>query len=835
MFFPSGIVIRPASLQPPKKTSFSRSHIPSNVLKSGQENTNTRQQQQQQQSATTSSVASSFYQQQQRPTNPSIHPSPYPMRPTSSEQQYYQRPSRKQTTAKRILKQKAKKRAQINKRNNTYKVKRNDGRIKQLTSAQGNAYNARPNSSSSSSSSPRPRSRDTWVPSKTPRVNTYQVPRSTTIDTAFTLMAGTVSASPRRSLKQRRPFRDMVEVKKLTEHQQTLNQRNRSQIQSDISLFMSLGMRRNDALRWCGSDTNNTNSMSTSKQNDNVIDIHLRVIIKHLSMINIHRSHDFMTLQTRLEKNTTLSIKSATTNTTDTTTTTKTTTTTTTTPLNDVVDLLLLYECREEARIERETKIMHEIQIKLRTDSTHGTDAMSDLEDYTPMLVVDLQQALQLQQNRMVQIFRTLSVNQKAVLENMKKWSAIKIQKVWSLYLENRRHNSAFLIQQKWAKYMCNILNHRVFVQDSRQQWSAWRIQKYWKIYMKLKKSDVLNYLKDTYIDWLNTLMNGNDEYDQYDHDVSRSCLVLQCSWRVHVAFSKVKAIKRKRDLQTRAKRRNRWENRRGGKRKETPLPFFSVTQNKRDVYLAYRELVMWHTHLTSEMEHVKIEIGKEYRGMAKAWKRWEIHMRKQIYNKPIPNHYIAQIDTGPNAWTSSSKGGGWNQMLKKEKSDAEKSGVNGSGGSGGDEAAVTSKQQWLSLKTGEMTDIHPHFQEANELALKESQKCHIILKERIEHLEKYWFTLKESLTRHQNVISRRIIELCEGDSGGDPLEILVAVDSSIESSVECSAEFAVDSAAEHVEPATPLDFPMNNLGQFREIEITIAGAGSPDPTSYDK
>ena len=70
-----------------------------------------------------------------------------------------------------------------------------------------------------------------------------------------------------------------------------------------------------------------------------------------------------------------------------------------------------------------------------------------------------------------------------------------------------------------------------------------------------------------------------------------------------------------------------------------------------------------------------------------------------------------------------------------------------------------------MSLKTGEMTDIHPHFQEANELALKESQKCHIILKERIEHLEKYWFTLKESLTRHQNVISRRIIELCEGDS----------------------------------------------------------------------
>ena len=68
--------------------------------------------------------------------------------------------------------------------------------------------------------------------------------------------------------------------------------------------------------------------------------------------------------------------------------------------------------------------------------------------------------------------------------------------------------------------------------------------------------------------------------------------------------------------------------------------------------------------------------------------------------------------------------------------------------------------QQWLNMKTGEITDVHPHSKEANELSAKESQKCQIILKKRIECLEEYNFKLSRALGEHQSIISQRIVAL---------------------------------------------------------------------------
>ena len=69
-------------------------------------------------------------------------------------------------------------------------------------------------------------------------------------------------------------------------------------------------------------------------------------------------------------------------------------------------------------------------------------------------------------------------------------------------------------------------------------------------------------------------------------------------------------------------------------------------------------------------------------------------------------------------------------------------------------------EQQWLDLRTGEMTRIHPHSSEANELKTKESQRCRIILKERVEHLEVYNVRLCKTLEDHQNAIAARILRL---------------------------------------------------------------------------
>ena len=144
--------------------------------------------------------------------------------------------------------------------------------------------------------------------------------------------------------------------------------------------------------------------------------------------------------------------------------------------------------------------------------------------------------------------------------------------------------------------------------------------------------------------------------------------------------------------------------------------------------------------------------------------------MRKQIYNKIIPNHFIPQIDTGPNAWTSSTKGGGWSNILKSSDVSTNDSTImteNNLDSLSKIEHGTTTmyeepkaEQQWLNLKTGEMTEIHPHSSEANELKIKESQRCRIILKERVEHLEMYNLRLSKTLEEHQNAIATRILML---------------------------------------------------------------------------
>jgi len=741
MFFPAGLIIRPqlggvsgvAQKQQTSSTgAFSRSKVPRIVLQQENKGTTTTLRRP---SQPTSQPPPLSQQRLLRPKNPSILTT-RPMRPTSSEQQHHysshQRPQRsisnRRSAARSIDKRaKAKKRAQNNKRRDVYKLHSKDGRVKQLVGAQGNAYNARPKSSSSTS----PRSRDTWVVRKTPRVAAYQAPRSTTIDTAFTSMAGTVSASPRRSEfkdpRQRRPFRDMVEVKKLTEHQQALQQRHRSQSQHDISILMSLGLRRRDATTWC----------------DDMMNVYLRVVLKHLSIINGHRSHDFMELQASAEE-------------------------------QKPKEFLLLYECREEVRTERENTLMLDVNKILRAESTHGnsignsTESGGDLEeDYAPLPVVDLREALKTQRDRMLQLFRTLSVNQKLVRQKLEKFSAYKIQSLWWQYYQHKRHTMAFVIQQRWAQYMCSVLNHRVSVLDFTKKSSALRIQKWFTHSVHLRKSSRIN-IPSTWLVWLDNMIH-NHEYDQYDHEVSHACIVLQCAWRCCVARVEKNRLAAQKSMRERRRRRRRWEKRRGGRK----------PQNRRDVYLAHRELVMWHTQIASEMEHVNVEIVREHRLVAKAWKRWEIHMRKQIYNKTIPNHYITQVDTGPNAWKSSIKGNGWNDvLLKKQKKQKEQlksnNGMNrgevGRGGEGGKEGEgedgktmkqASMKQQWLDLRTGEMTDVHPHCEEANELSAKESAKCQIILKERIEHLDNYRSTLNATLLSHQNAIGKRIVEMC--------------------------------------------------------------------------
>ena len=105
------------------------------------------------------------------------------------------------------------------------------------------------------------------------------------------------------------------------------------------------------------------------------------------------------------------------------------------------------------------------------------------------MLVVDLIQALKTQRDRMVSVFRTLSIDQLAMQEKLTKWSTIKIQRQWRLHWSNKLHSAAFIIQQRWAHYMCSVLCHRTATSKTRKKWSSIKIQHCWKTYCKYKTS----------------------------------------------------------------------------------------------------------------------------------------------------------------------------------------------------------------------------------------------------------------------------------------------------------------------------------------------------------
>ena len=642
MFFPSftkpgKVIIKPAAQRSsitqaqPSSHTFSRARVPAHVLQENDPTTVTLTRPTRPARIPTQPPQPSSTEHTE-PLNPPVPALSYPMRPSSREQDFhhaqplhgsssnsnstykYSYSGRSTVEQRKRLKNIEKQ----NRRRDVYKLHAQDGRVKQLAAAKGNAYNARPQPNNYS-----PRSRDTWVPSKLPSSSTYQAPRSTTMDTAFTSAAGStmLSGHHNRSIvsgtsgasgssgtngsggskkqhratgavrdpRRRRPFKDMVEVQTLAEHQQALRQTCILQIENDANVLMSIGMRRNDAMSWA-----------------NEMDAELRVALRHLEIICCHRSRDLIQLQIILEerkRESSLSALSA------------------LSGLSSSASASFMceeHECREMARSEREVDVLLDINSKMRQESTHGMNDGSDLEDYTPLLVIDVQKLLENQREKIFHCLRALSIDQRASGERRRKWSAFRIQRQWRRFYLNKMNVCAVLIQQQWARYMCAVLNMRVTTNDNIEKNSIQIIQRCWKLHVTMKKS-YSNKMCPLWLCWLNKMIVNNEYGDQYDYEVGRSCLKIQTAWRCSRAALFVHHVRSLKNIQKRCSRRKRWEKRRGG---GGGGGRGRSARNRRDLYLAHRKLVMWHVHLTSEKEHVRREIEKEHRMMARAWQR---------------------------------------------------------------------------------------------------------------------------------------------------------------------------------------------------------------------
>ena len=66
-------------------------------------------------------------------------------------------------------------------------------------------------------------------------------------------------------------------------------------------------------------------------------------------------------------------------------------------------------------------------------------------------------------------------------------------------------------------------------------------------------------------------------------------------------------------------------------------------------------------------------------------------------------------------------------------------------------------QQQYLDLRTGKTSTVHPHMKEVVVLREQQGQRCREILQSRVAPLQEYGAKLKCGLIEHQSALCRRL------------------------------------------------------------------------------
>jgi hypothetical protein len=356
----------------------------------------------------------------------------------------------------------------------------------------------------------------------------------------------------------------------------------------------------------------------------------------------------------------------------------------------------------------------------------------------------------------------------RAALTNIhKSMSARRIQLWFARWQIRRAEGAALQIQVAWRFYAEQTEKARAKLDAIARSLAACRLQQCWRRVRSV---------------WLSKRWHGDDEVayhrflaardiigegehqHQQEEDapvsgafglVRVAAVTLQCWWRTLSALSRTCWLREARTMLRRHRRREAWARRRGGR---------SDTAQRRDVMLAHRELLAWHTYVNAELVRVEVEVRNEHRKLARAWKRWDAHMLKAVLSKPLPSHIIPQIDTGPAPWKSSSKGGGWAKLLGNGDMGVEVGADDASAETAAarqeeeSEKEKKEQQQYLNLRTGQTTLVHPRMKEADKLRAEQGTRCQKILQTRVAQLREYGAQLKSGLAEHQGALCKRLV-----------------------------------------------------------------------------
>lgn len=648
-------------------------------------------------------------------------------------------PSRKRAVARNIDKRsRARQRNFKNLRRDAYGITAKDGRLKSLSSTTGNGYNARPDSSSFSEP------KDTWV---------AELPGAKSLSKFSRIGHGESqnrgnSSSRRRDPRSRRPFINVVEVHFTAEIEDKLQAWDEERRSEAVDILEAFDI--------------DDKTLSLVKQGDFQLDSSVRVLLQHMILVGQDRGRDIARLSD-FECETRISDSDIT-----------------------VVDEL---NCVEKWRVKREEQFMRQLSSAWtmtpslsssvafnHTDEHEAQVHMNAIVEQVMMALATRQAAAKGALNRVMRHIETApgyctrrnaaGDSRRKVLDRIhRSMSARQIQLFFASYQMRRANSAALIVQSAWRCFARKKRSIYLKLYAIAQSLATQRLQRWWRAirvvwlsrsWLRLQSNgkDICgNIVEEEAIyrqflasQIISSAIGGNSDASNHLED---QALLLQCAWRSYIARKSVRNQKLAHMHLHRHKRREAWERRRGGR---------GDTVKRRDLVLAHRELLTWHTYVNFELKRVENEIKSEHRRLARAWQRWDAHMVKTILSKPLPSHIIPQVDKEPEPWVNSSKGGGWAKLLGNGDLGAEVSTSASNCTENNASEGAELEQQYLNLRTGKLTTEHPHMKEVKKLRVEQGERCRETLLKRVSQLQQYGEKLRNSLQEHQNALCKRLV-----------------------------------------------------------------------------
>ena len=289
---------------------------------------------------------------------------------------------------------------------------------------------------------------------------------------------------------------------------------------------------------------------------------------------------------------------------------------------------------------------------------------------------------------------------------DLKKNAAIAIQRYFKRYRRQKRSGPIVLAEKKNTmrrKYAAIRIQNCWRWQHNKPKWKkAWKDAGGHEALERLE----MHRMHDMH------LLSGEGLSGVYDDVNERNTLkmrkeflydivLIQKVCRMWLAKRRTDDLRLIRFFRQRNRRRNVWNNLRGG----TTLESRHLFRRKHD------EIITWYINVKNECARVDFEVHLEEKRMSKAWKKWDSQMTNIIMSRPLGREWLPQLDKDGNPTS------------------------------------------YLNLNTGHEQTEHPFMRYVKAYRKREFAKAQETLSERLNHLTKYKDDLLSSEKKHRLVL----------------------------------------------------------------------------------